>query len=420
MKRGADVFSGLFLGDSVHGLSAIAALAVVCLLLAGSQWYVQSQLPGKMAIFAERTSPVKLTGNILQTEAFELPATLPIYGSSELDRPAANRPDEFFRGRPTDFSAFPIGRGGTTCLMIAQKVAALGNVARGKKAVIFLSPTWFAKEGVGENAVDANLTSPQLSAWLFSDELSGPLRQRIVQRLLDYPASLQDEMLLDHAVRCVAAPTWNHHIAFALLKPLGWAQNVIFRRLEYCAILREMYMYRRPGKGNPVAAMAAATSRDPDWTLLAAQAEASDRAHDDGAVYSATNALLPEHRRAQHIHAQTPGSRDDEFASKVVLSKEFDDLRLLVDVLKELRVDPLFISQPFNGIYRDLGGTSRLSRQVYYDKVAEVLAQAGYPLRDFSDHEEDRFFFNDAGHPSAKAWIFYDQAIDRFYHQIHG
>ena len=71
---------------------------------------------------------------------------------------------------------------------------------------------------------------------------------------------------------------------------------------------------------------------------------------------------------------------------------------------------PLFISQPFNGVYRDLGGTTRRSRQIYYDKLAE-FARAGRlsVAAIFPTTEEDRFFFNDAGHPSAKAWIFYDE-----------
>ena len=80
-------------------------------------------------------------------------------------------------------------------------------------------------------------------------------------------------------------------------------------------------------------------------------------------------------------------------------------------------MDALFISQPFNGIYRNLGGTTRRSRQVYYDKLASTLADTAFPVRDFNDHEEDRFFFNDANHPSAKAWVYYDHAIDSFYHQ---
>ena len=396
----------------LHSPSALAALILTGILLAGAQIYVQWRLPGSMAAFGERPSPVKLTGNLLQTEAFLLPATLPIYGSSELDRPADNRPDAFFRGRPTGFAAFPIGRGGTTCLMILQKAAAVGRAARNKKAVIFLSPSWFTRDEVGENAVDANLTSPQLSAWSFGDALSGPLRQRIARRLLDYPESLQGQVLLTDAVRCMAEPTRANRVLFAMLTPLGWMQNAIFQRLEYCAILREMILQpTRPASGNDIRA------GEVDWTKLAAEAESRDRAHDDGAFYSATNTILPEKRRAEHLRKQAAGSRDGEFASRILLSKEFDDLKLLVDVLRELGMDALFISQPFNGIYRDLGGTTRRSRQVYYDKLARTLAGATFPLQEFNDHEEDRFFFNDANHPSAKAWIYYDHAIDSFYHR---
>ena len=376
-----------------------------------------------MQSFAARPSPIKLTGNVLQTEAFDLPGTLPIYGSSELDRPAANRPDEFFRNRPTGFAVFPVGRGGTTCLMILQKLAAAGQAARGKKAVVFLSPTWFAKEGVEEKAVEANLTSPQLGAWLFGGTLSPSLREKIARRLLDYPESLIEQPLLASAVRCLADPTFANRLEFALLTPLGLAQNVVSQRLEYCAILREMI--ENPSSHDPKKSWATApemtsSANALDWARLAAQAEATDRARNDGATYSATLEVVPERFRFQNFKVQAPGSRNGDFTSKVVVSKEFADLDLLVSVLNELQVDALFISQPFNGIYRDMGGTTRQGRQVYYDKVANALAHTGYPLLDFSDHEEDRFFFNDKGHPSAKAWIYYNQGIDRFYHGIHG
>ena len=409
-------------GACPHGACALAAVLFVAGLLVVLQAYVQARLPGKMASFASRDSAIKLTGNVLQTEAFNLPGMLPIYGSSELDRPAANRPDEFFRDRPTGFAAFPIGRGGTTCLMMLQKLAAVGQDARGKKTVVFLSGTWFAKESVGEDAVGANLTSPQLSAWLFGSGLSGPLRRKIVRRLLDYPGSLADQPLLDRGVRCLADPTRFHRWMFAGLTPFGWMQNVLFRRLEYCVILREMLVY--PGRPAPVKSprlspVTGGGTGEPDWDRLAAKAEASDRAHDDGAVYSATNAAIPENRRAERLRKQIPGTRDAEFDARLLASKEFDDLQLLIDVLKELGVDALFISQPFNGIYRDMGGTSRRGRQVYYDKLASILAPSGFRLLEFTDHEEDRFFFNDASHPSAKAWIFYNRAIDHFYREIH-
>ena len=109
------------LADTPHLPAAGAALLLAALSLTALQTLVQHRLPSAMPDFAARTSPIKLTGNVLQTEAFRMPDSLPIYGSSELDRQADNRPDAFFRDRPTGFTAFPIGRGGTTCLLILQK-----------------------------------------------------------------------------------------------------------------------------------------------------------------------------------------------------------------------------------------------------------------------------------------------------------
>ena len=408
-----------------HLCAAGAAALFVVLALAAVQFYVQRRLPAAMPDFAARTSPIKLTGNVLQTEAFRLPDSLPIYGSSELDRVADNRPDAFFHDRPTGFTAFPIGRGGTTCLLILQKLAAAGPATRGRKTVVFLSPTWFAKEEVSESAVSANLTPTLLGSWIFAGSLSLPLKSEIARRLLDYPDSLEKQPLLTAAVDCLCHPTPLRRFLLAAMTPAGLAQNAILRCVEYGAILRETITYRRSAGKQVHAKKSGVTSpptEHPDWAQLARAAEARDVALNNGTFYSA--ATVPQFGirppRDHRVRVVERGSRDEEFSSRIVVSKEWDDLKLLARGLNELGTDTLFISQPFNGIYRDTGGTTPAGRQVYYGKLEQTLRAAGYPLRDFSDHEEDRWFFNDTGHPSAKAWIFYDHAIDDFYHTKKG
>ena len=407
-----------------HLRAAGAALLLGVALLTALQVFVARRLPADMAAFASRTSPIKLTGNVLQTEAFRLPDSLPIYGSSELDRRADNRPDAFFRGRPTGFTAFPIGRGGTTCLLILQKLAAVGAFADGRKTVVFLSPTWFAKEEVSESAVSANLTPTLLGSWIFADTLSLPLKTQIARRLLDYPDSLEKQPLLTAAVDCLCNPTPFNRFLLAAMTPAGRAQNAILRWVEYGAILRETINYRGkekahgPGTGGGVTAPPTA---HPDWAQLAQTAEARDRANNQTTAYSATT--VPQFdgsKKGRPMRISKKGSRDAEFVDHLLQSKEWDDLGLLLRGLRELHAQALFISQPFNGIYRDMGGTSPQGRAVYYTKLEDTLRAAGVPLLDFSDHEEDRFFFNDTGHPSAKAWIFYDEGIDRFYHSKRG
>jgi D-alanine transfer protein len=399
-----------------HLGAGIAAILAAVLCLAAIHLYVRTILPAHLADFASRTSPIKLAGNVLQQCAFSTPDELPIYGSSELDRSAGNRPDAFFRDQPTGFSVFPIGRGGTTCLMLLQKVAAAGAVVRGKRTAIFLSPTWFSKEEVGENAVDGNLTPDQVSAWVFSGAISASLKQKIAVRLQDYPDSLQDEPLLTTAMGCLAKPTPFHRLLFAALSPFGWWQNLFYQQLEYCSIWREIMKY--PSVAATPRPLPAGQTLD--WDRLAADAERQDRARDHGIPFSA--AVSPADRDIKRMFKEPlrpVRNRDAEFAAKMMDSKEWEDLGLLMEGLKELGAQVLFVDQPYNGIYRDLGGTTPEGRRPYYDKLARVIAAGGFALQDYPEHEEDRFFFNDTGHPSAKAWIYYDRGLDAFYRGLH-
>lgn len=81
--------------------------------------------------------------------AFKLSDYLPLYGSSELgsyelQKRVKTKPGDFFITQPTGFIAYPIGRGGTTPLVMLQEIASIGKDVRGHKIVIVLSPNWFA------------------------------------------------------------------------------------------------------------------------------------------------------------------------------------------------------------------------------------------------------------------------------------
>ena len=55
------------------------------------------------------------------------------------------------------------------------------------------------------------------------------------------------------------------------------------------------------------------------------------------------------------------------------------------------------------------------ARWAYYRRVSQLAAAYRVPLRDFSAYEEDRAFFMDLVHPSAEAWVHYDQTLAQFY-----
>ena len=414
-----------------HFLPAAAALGTLLLAFLVAHGLVWRYLPAHMADFASHESPVRLTGNQLQTRAFQMPGELPIYGSSELDHHSPNRPDIFFRNRPTGFSVFPVGRAGTSSLVLLQKLAAAGRVAAGKKIVVFLSASWFAKEEVAKNAALVNLAAPQLGAWIFDSPLSRRLKGRIARRMAAYPDTLKDQPLLAEAVRVLANPTPGGRLLLAALAPVGKLQNVLFGALEDVVILDEMVRYeqpphvpRHPPSAKPGIAPQPLTpteplaTGEPNWNLLAREAEAEDAALNDGNRYSATTRFATKTPTDRQLRIAPPGSKDTEFQQRLPNSMEWTDLVLLMDVMKALKVKGMFISQPFNGVYTDFGGVDAPARRAYYKRLARIVSPYGIPIADFSEHEEDRMFFNDSNHPSGKGWVYYNRAIDHFYRGI--
>ena len=383
-----------------HLAPACWALLAAVGLLSGVRAYVGPRLPPRLPLYAAHAMSFKVNGNVLQSVAFRAPDELPIYGSSELDLEIDNRPDEFFQHRPAGFAAFPVGRGGSSSLIIAQKLAAVGDAARGKRVVIILSATWFLQPSVGHKEVGANLAGSQLSAWLFGS-LSPALKTDIARRVRDYSDELKDQTLNLDTLRCLAKPTPVNRLRLALLSPLGQMQKTLLKQLDYGVLLWEMvFPQRRFNEEDRGRDSAPAAGGPIDWNGLIARAQAG-----------MGNAAIP---GDQAVLAKSD-QLDRKFLAQLGASREFDDLRLLVRVLRELKMEACFISQPFNGTYGGLSGVSPPVRRAYYERLQAVLQPSGYPLYDFSGFEEDRFFFSDDDHPSAKGWLLYDREIARFW-----
>ena len=139
-----------------HLAPALTAVILVIVVLVAFGFYARSleyrsirALAADEAIIERdgKLAPVKNQGIALQQAALETGGLLPIYGSSELNLQATyNRPfhaTNLFRDLPTGFTVFPVGKAATTCLIILQKLAAVGPALEGRKVAISLSPDWF-------------------------------------------------------------------------------------------------------------------------------------------------------------------------------------------------------------------------------------------------------------------------------------
>jgi poly-D-alanine transfer protein DltD len=75
------------------------------------------------------------------------------------------------------------------------------------------------------------------------------------------------------------------------------------------------------------------------------------------------------------------------------------------------------LSAPFDGPAFDARGISAEARAEFYNRLETLAARYDFPLIDFRDHDEDRGFLADThDHLSAAGWLYYDSALDAFYH----
>ena len=81
------------------------------------------------------------------------------------------------------------------------------------------------------------------------------------------------------------------------------------------------------------------------------------------------------------------------------------------------RARPVILSMPLGGDFYDHAGVSRSARDDYYAKLRALVRRYHFPVAEFQDHDEDpSFLLRHQSHLTAKGWVYYDQALDDFYH----
>lgn len=371
------------------------ALGLICLAFTEA---VHLERRFARALVPESLS-LKNQGLALQRAAFAQGDVLPLYGSSELVKDIPDKASLFFRRYPTDFAVCPVGKAGSTSLILAQKLGAVGPELKGKQVVLSLSPSWFLTGRVNGKTYAGNFSGLQASEVAFAAELSPELRQAMAGRMLDYPETLAEHPLLHFALRHLAVDSAKDRTLYHLTMPFGWLDNALVRLQDH--IETGFYIAQHGHR------LKAPSHRELDFNWQRLTARWSNR----------TGEYLP--RRIEHqANAEAKYAEGDEaFLHTLEHAPEWGDLELLLRVLHELGAKPLVLSVPMNGTFFDAVNVSADARHQYYERLRKLTSAYGVAEVDFEEHEHDKQFFADTyDHPSAKGWIFFDEAMDAFVH----
>jgi len=341
--------------------------------------------------------PLKNQGLAFQRAAACAPNVLPLYASSELTAlQVPERANIFFRTAPTGFQVSPAGAGGMAPLNILQKVGALGLDLRGKRLAISLSPGLTTNPGC--KSYDGNFSLMAASEMVFGTALGFELKQQIASRMLECPSSLEKSPLLEFAVRLLASGRWLDRVVFYALWPIGKVQNTVLEMQDHFAALGHI---RHKVKAAPRGHLEII-----DWPKLISKVSAFKPADEDKT------------EKASSLHQQiAPGSRDAAFRSRMDTAPGWKDLELLLRALASVHARPLLLSMPFDGQSYDETGISRSARDSYYTRLRALAQRYHFALVEFKGHDEDpAFLYLHKSHLTAKGWIYYDRALDDFFH----
>ena len=339
--------------------------------------------------------PEKNQGIALERIAFGQSDLLPFYGSSELVKPAADKAADFFQTYPTGFSVFSVGKAGAASLILLQKVGAMGSDLRGKKVAISISPTWFFHRNQRVAYYDGNFSLLQAGELIYNRHLSFGLKGDIARRMLEFPTTLEKSVLLAFTLKLLASDSPMDRLIYCWIAPLGVLENGILRIQDHFETLffilkesRQLNFHVRHSRQNI------------DWETLFASSASQIREHTDGD---------PE--------PIGPEKGSETFVADEQNAHEWVDFELLLRGLNELGARPLLLSIPIDGPYFDRFGVGRPFRDLYYKRIRELAQAHNVPVIEFEGHDLDEDFLSGHhDHLTDKGWLYFDKAIDDFFH----
>jgi D-alanine transfer protein len=357
--------------------------------------------------------PQKNLGVLLQREMALAPAIIPLYGSSELVRPSEFRADGFFAQRPRGFAVSPVGTRGTPLLVTLQEIGAVGRGLAGRKVIVILSPSEFLRtestHEMTQRQYYGNYSRLQSESVIFGSQLDLAFKQRIAERMLQFPDVLKDDPVLRFALHGLADPGRTQLAGYYLALPFGRLQVQVGRWLDAVSVLE--LLARRPSLRQAIPA-----APNPfDWASLRDSAERSYRPRASRNPAGFEDAQWE--RFEARYQAQRARTTDSAYRANLAGSRFWPDLGLLLEGLKQLGAKQLILSPPLPGrFYFSYLGLSPATWEPFYKRLRALAGATGARLVTFEANNLDPFLSRDGYHPSPEAWVLLDRAIDEFSH----
>jgi D-alanine transfer protein len=388
-----------------HLRPGLAAMLLFLVLMVAGRLVLGALASRYLYTLAPLAEDVTVTGMSLSREAARHKDVLILLGSSELTFQDEFHPAKIFDSQPTGFSVYLIGSGYRQSIHNLLALSALGADIKGKRVVLFVTPTWFTGS-ISDTAYRKNFSPVQAYELVYTSPLSPALKQLAARRLLSLGSPGTDDPVLRASLQSLAAGGLWGKTRYGALWPLGRLRLETLRIHDDMAVLNLVWQRGLKPRTRPVV-----HNPPPDWAqlLTAAEIQAMQR--------STTNEFgIHDNYYTRFLAPRMAQLRNSATSDSWLNSSEYADLELVIATLKELHVRPLVISLPVMGRYYDFKGHPVADRQAYYARIRAVGERNGLQVLDFGSREYEMGFMHDPWHPGWRGAVQIAQAVDEFYH----
>lgn len=342
----------------------------------------------------EKLNNPEILGNVIDEN------TVVLLGSSELPYyDEISHPMIITNYGNADFNIMMLGVGYIQSLQHTINAGGLEPYIENRKVVLNLSPQWFTQEGVNPDAFSSRFSPRMLNAFMENNKISNELKQKVLERCEELFSSYPDglEMLSRYEDEL------NGGIHNPIDKIKFWITDKIDKMKAERDLIEILPEYK-------LGTESFINFDEIDFDALLAESTIQGETECTNNDFYIYNDYFD-----TYIKPSLEEYKDSYATMSYSVSPEYDDLKLFLDVCKELDLEVMLINTPVNGFWYDYAGFPQERREEYYQNIRDIAEEYDVEILDLSVHEYTPYFLKDIMHMGWKGWVYIDEGIYSFY-----
>ena len=323
------------------------------------------------------------------------PKTLVLLGSSELTTTINEdyHPKKIFNYE--DFNIMQIGVGNSQNIIHAATIGSIGNDIRNNEIVMIQSIQWFDnKNGILKDAFLSRISSEHVYNTMANDKISKETKEKFINRVIELSSTNK-----------VLNKKYRSYKKYFVQKQGNFITGKFLKLDNYIYKLKNKYEFFK-NKGRENYPLSGEKTPDYNWKELDEKVTEQAKERTNNNDYQIDNTYYDKYIKTKYdqLKNSSKNTKYDE-------SKEYDDLDILLSIVKDLNLNMKFAILPANGKWSDYIGIDSEKRRVAYNNLKEIAKKNNIEVMDYSSKEYEEYYMYDAMHLGWRGWIDFERDL---------